>query len=700
MTLRRRRCIFLCGLGVIAGAVLPVSVAAQVPARPDTAGGRRDTLPTRVDTARARTVRPPSAPDTIRIPLPARADSMLVNDSLARGAVPLPAPPKPDTIKPPLARPEAPPILEIGAPRIYDRPALFATGSLTLSDLLGRIPGMTTMATGWLGSPTTVAAFGDMRRIRIFLDGLELDPMDLRARGTAPVSDLPLYLLEELRIERGADEVRVYATSWRVDRTTAYTRADIGTGDQNTNLYRGYFGRRYDHGEVLQFTAQQYSTQPSSRLPSSDAQRLMLRTGLTRGPWTADLYAERADGSRGLFTGQGGSAETVDTIAGVDVRRTTAYLRVGNGDPEAGRWFQAVASSHLFRGSPNGVASSTISTTPTATTTAVVPDSTSYESQYLLTGGVRRGNARASLAERFRVSDRQTSHVLSGRASYLLPRLSLSLFGEGKSFLSPARVEGALRLQPLDRVALTGSVSRSGAGTFHRVVGNAHANPVTYLPNDVILYDTTDVGTFQLAERTSYRAEAGIRLRDVWLSAGMIQRGPTTLLPPSELGRRYVGDSAIVTEGRATATTLGLRGRLWRAVNVDAWAVAWGDTSGFYRPRYQTRSELYIQTNLLDRFPRGNFGLLASLAHEYRSNTRFMASDSAQTGGKGPYHQVSALRVAEGFRSLDFKLELRVESAVVSYQFRNLLQQRFAQVPGFFGARQTQFYGVRWEFWN
>jgi hypothetical protein len=128
--------------------------------------------------------------------------------------------------------------------------------------------------------------------------------------------------------------------------------------------------------------------------------------------------------------------------------------------------------------------------------------------------------------------------------------------------------------------------------------------------------------------------------------------------------------------------------------------VAWGDSSGLYRPKYQTRSELYIQTNLLDRFPRGNFGLLASLAHEYRSNTRFMGTDSVQTGGTGPYHQVSALRVAEGFRSLDFKLEIRVQTAVVSYQFRNLLQQRFAQVPGFFMARQTQFYGVRWEFWN
>jgi hypothetical protein len=47
-----------------------------------------------------------------------------------------------------------------------------------------------------------------------------------------------------------------------------------------------------------------------------------------------------------------------------------------------------------------------------------------------------------------------------------------------------------------------------------------------------------------------------------------------------------------------------------------------------------------------------------------------------------------------------FKLEIRIQTAVVSYQFRNLLQERYQQVPGFPYPRQSQFYGVRWEFWN
>ena len=45
-------------------------------------------------------------------------------------------------------------------------------------------------------------------------------------------------------------------------------------------------------------------------------------------------------------------------------------------------------------------------------------------------------------------------------------------------------------------------------------------------------------------------------------------------------------------------------------------------------------------------------------------------------------------------------LEIRLLDATISYQFRNLLAQRFQTVPGYEMPRQTQYYGVRWTFWN
>jgi hypothetical protein len=678
--------IVLLGLGAVAGAVLPAGLGAQIPVRRDTVGGRKDTLPSRVDTAGGRRNPPPGGRDTLTIHLPPRPDA----DTTPKPLVPLPQP-KPDTIKAPLARAEAPAILEIGPARIYDRTAMFATGALTLSDLLARVPGLTEFAAGALGAPVAIGSQGDLRRIRLFLDGLELDPMDRRARGVAPVNDLPLHALEEIRIERGAEEVRVYARSWRVDRTVPYTRADISTGDQNSNLYRAFYGRRYDHGEAFQVSAEQFTTQPDRSLPSSDALNLMGRFGMTHGPWSGDAFIERTHKNRAPWRGTGDADETTQIIDGIETQRSTAYLRFGNGDPDRGRWFQAIASAQEYHGKPR----STTSVGGGTTDSTVVADSVAYESQYLLTGGVTRGLLQLSGAERFRVGGRRTSHVASGRASAVSGPLSVSLFAEGKSYLNPGRYEGTAKLSLLDRIAFIGSASRTGSGDFDRLFDEPRSGTIVDENGAFILSrlgpfvtpDTAEATRYRLAARTNLRAEAGFRFRDLWFSGGIMRRGATTLLPPGEFDTTYQKASALRAEGEATARTASIRGRLYKAVYADVWGVAWTDSTGFYRPQYQTRSELSLQTNLLDKFPRGNFGLLTSLSHEYRSSSRFpVGADSVVT--------------SPGFRVLAFKLEIRVQTAVVSYQFRNLLQEKYSEIPGFNMPRQTQFYGIRWDFWN
>lgn len=697
MTCRRVRRVLLISLGPLAGAVLPVTLAAQVPVRPDTARSLRDTTPTRVDSTRARQVRAPQGRDTVRVPTPLRADSMVKNDSLLRGIVPLPRgavrdSTKRDTIKAPLARAEAPLMLDIGAPRMFDRAAMFATGALTLSDLLGRVPGLTEFTTGWLGAPSVIASQGDLRHVRVFLDGLEIDPLGRRAQGVSALNDLPVHALEEVRIERGVEEVRVYARSWRVDRTSPYTRADIATGDQNTNLYRAYFGRRYDHGEALQLSAEQFSTQPDRRLPSSGGLHLMGRFGMTHGPWSADLFAERSDIDRAAWVGTGTSADTRDTVAALETRRTTAYARLGNGDPEVGRWFQLLIAAEGSKQSAKTATS--LATTTTSISSGL--DTTSYENQLLATGGVSLFGVRASAAARFRRAGGRTSHVASARASFDRPWLGASAFAEGKSALYPGRIEGTVKLSPLSRLAFTVSASRTGSGRFRRVFGEFSNTPVLDaagtpsarpLLDSIGAFDPTRVARFELVPRTNLRAEAGIKVRDVWVIGGILRRGATTLLPAAELDAGAARGGALRVDSQAIGATVALRGRLYRAIYVDAWAIRWNDSTGLYRPQYQSRAELYVQTNLLKRFPRGNFGLLGSLAHEYRSNARFAVMDDS-------------VRIAQGFRTVTFKLEIRIATAVLSYQFRNLLQEKYAQVPGFFMPRQTQFYGVRWDFWN
>jgi hypothetical protein len=99
------------------------------------------------------------------------------------------------------------------------------------------------------------------------------------------------------------------------------------------------------------------------------------------------------------------------------------------------------------------------------------------------------------------------------------------------------------------------------------------------------------------------------------LLGGAIRRDSVRLSPPRVFDTLFVA----TTETAATGTTAAIRGQLWRLLNVDVWGVRWND-AGFYRPQYQTRSELFLKTNMLDRFPSGNLSIQAGLLHEYRSS--------------------------------------------------------------------------------
>jgi hypothetical protein len=170
----------------------------------------------------------------------------------------------------------------------------------------------------------------------------------------------------------------------------------------------------------------------------------------------------------------------------------------------------------------------------------------------------------------------------------------------------------------------------------------------------------------------------------LWLIGGIIRRDSSLLFPPRVFGKPYIA----VASPAATGFTAAIRGPLYKALGADISAIRWNDSSGFYRPQYETRSEIYLATNWLSRFPSGNFGVRASLAHEYRSRTLFPISGAA------------GIASVPDSRTYNFHLEFRIVSAVLDYQFRNIRGDPYQTVPGYMMPRLTQFYGVRWEFWN
>ena len=608
----------------------------------DTTRTRRDTLRGRGDTAVVR--RDSTMRDTtreVRVAVPPGEDSLALRAERERQA----APPK-DTLKAPFITAEPPVLADPNGSFVWDRRDVFSTGALTVQDLLDRIPGATGIRVGWISQPSITSYLGDTRRVRVFMDGLELTEHDPRMNGIWDLTQVPLWALDDVRVERAASEIRIHMRSWRVERTTPFTRTDVYTGDQGTNLYRGLFGRRYKHGEVLQVAGQQYATDPGRNIESSDQLSALARVGIARPRWSADAFMLRHGRNRGRTY----TEPVSDTVPSVESTRTDAYARFGWGTPSRGFWAQTLAMASKYQYGGEGASS---------TVTAGSTDTTRYETQYLATGGYSRGPWRASVAQRYRTSSRRRTWSPSLRLGFESKMISASASAEGAWIDSTRRADVSVVARPLDFVFV------GGAFGLEQPRGDS-----------VVTATSPQNATFT-------RVEAGVRLfAGLWASGGLLRRDSVVLDAPTI----YRTETPLVADDAQSAVFAALRGRIWKALYADIQGIQWSDSGSFYRPKYQARSELYVSTRMLDRFPTGNFHLLASVTHDYRSHMLWPT-------------QATPLR-EKGYRTISTLIQFRIVSAEVFWNFRNVMGERYSHVPGYRLPRLSNIYGVRWEFWN
>lgn len=608
--------------------------------RADSLRARRDTLPRLRDSAAVAVPLPPDSAKADSVRARARADSIRAAEIARRAA---------DSVKAPLARAEVPTEADIGGRYRWTRDDLFASGALTLGELLGRVPGVTAFMSGWIATPHTNAYLGDFGRIRVFYDGVEMDPLDVRIGPMLDFAATPIWTLEELVVERAAEELRVYMRSWRVTKTTPSTRVDVSTGDLSSNSYRGFFGRRFANGGALQLGAQQYSTQDPRLGGDGDLLGILGRVGWAKKQWSVDAVLLRTRRSR---TEQLRIEGAGANLPGLDATRSDAYARIGYGDPERGRWLQIIAATSRFA-ETNEKTATTTPTTPGQPFVGDTSDTTASRAQYVVTGGAHVLGASVSGAARLRVFDGRWFLTPSGRVGLERGVLSLSAFAEQAVSDSTFRLDVSARVTPLPFLAFAGSVGRNSA-----IEGSDRAPTLTY------------------------RGEVGLRLGRMWASGGILSLDTTVVPAPRAYDTLY--QAAAV--GSRRGTFLAVRGPIWKAVGINLSATKW-PAGQPYLPEYQVRTELYASTSWLSRFPRGNFHILASATHEYRTQVRFPVLE-------GPDQESSQYRV------ISTLLELRLYDAVISWQYRNILGEIYSVVPGFTMPRAINYYGVRWEFFN
>ena len=561
-----------------------------------------------------------------------------------------------DTIKSPLAHAERPVLTD--ARWEWSGEALRGSGAVTLADLLERIPGATAFRANWIPAPQYIAYNGDAGRVRVFLDGVELDAIDARNRGLLDLVAMPLWQIEDVSVERAPGELRVHLRTWRVERTTPVTRTDITSGSEGTNLYRGYFGKRLHNGGAIQLAAQQYSSTSPRTGGDGSSLQVFGRVGWSRKQWSVDATWNRVSIDRSA-TARFPQYPTLMVVGATPTFKgslNNAYARVAWGDPDAkaAPWVQLIASTQGVAENHKESSTSSLVTTP-STVPKDTMDTATSRSQYVLAAGASRWGVRASATARLRAGNGRTDLSPSARLAYDRGWVSLSAYGETRGADSTQRLDAGVRLTPWRWLELAGSYG-------------------SYAPK---------AGVSEGPSFTAQRAEVTTTLWGRRLSAGVISRGLTWVAAPTAL------DSALrqVTTPAVTGTLAGIRGPIYRDLGIDISAISWA-AAGVYRPQMEVQSRLILDSSFPGKFPRNNFHLLAEAFHEHRTPIFFPTA----TGGVG--------KTSSPIDILSARLEIRIESGTVFWEGRNLFGKVYETAPGYVMPRAQQYYGLRWEFWN
>jgi hypothetical protein len=636
---------------MLMGCVAVTVAAAQPPGRPPVADSAKSTTP-------AAAAQPPASrrptPDSAAIR--AAQDSAIEarSDSLRRAYLA-------DTIRAPIARFPTARVTDPLERWRYDRRALLATGALTLADLLDRIPGTTTFRSAWAAGFHVATFHGDPRKVRLFVDGVELDAIEARQGGVLDLTDVALWTLDEVVVERTAGELRVWLRTWTVTGITPWSRADIFTGDLNTNAFRGMLGRRWRNGMSLQLGGQQVATQTGRitafgtegggrKRGDGTVQGFMGRVGWARGRLSVDALALQTGRDRDAHTARKGFTD----LPSYKGARRDGYLRLGYGDTSTGLWAQALVAAARTR--LEGLAD-TVRRPQADTGAAASTDSVRGRTQQLVAVGYRQPQWQVAFVHRARPVEGRTLQAPAARAEAWGARWGVGSHVEWSGADSTRRADLSARLTPLSWMVL-------GVALHQRRPGAATGRPGT----------------------TVRRADVLVRHRGVWLGGGVVQAEPDAAGGLAILS----ADPAVLEAPSTTGLLFSAQGRLYKDLQLEVQGTRWG-TPQYGRSRTQVRAELALVSDWRSRFPKGEFSVNARLAYDLRDPVPFYYG---QSGGE------AVTRVTERAQVVTGLLELRLQRGTLFYQYRNLTGGDYEQIPGITMPPAVQMYGIRWEFWN
>ena len=545
---------------------------------------------------------------------------------------------------------------------LFEREDLLATRALSLADLLADVPGVIRLRGGDYGVPETVTAFGlSGGEIRVLWDGFEQIPLDGAVTDLARVG---LGGIERVRVERHAGELRIELTSLRNFDARPSSLIEAGTGDANTNFFRGTFIHPRSLGGSLGFTLDRVDTNGAG---GGDSEK-----GSRTGGWLR-------------YTRHWGD----DAAVSVEARRirSTAEVTGYPGEGERGDW--------VVRGSWRPTAGLVVQGyTGRSTLTGLEVDGRlpvdRSRNQHGATANLAIGVVRASAALRLFGGSPTPSNSLDLSAVAELPEL-----GGASMSMSRESWDG-------DGAVLTRLVawSRPVAGlSLFASRESGRRGGVLYPRSSLVLVppeapEPEPAPGYRLTDRTSLRVGATLAWRDLEVSAARVTLETDSLpLLGLPMDRDGVVMPGIERTGFEVATRFPLS-FLLNGLSLDGALTAW-DEGARYLPKRAYQAGFVFHNRYL---PTGNLEVWGSLGVEGRDPMLVPVGDPALPEPAPGEILPATVPFSQSWYAL---IQVRVLQLRIFVAWENFTVRRNNQdFPGRMLPIFRAHYGIRWYLSN
>lgn len=529
----------------------------------------------------------------------------------------------------------------------WGREQLLRTRALTLTELLATLPGAVPVRTGDYGSPAGMVFNGRAGgRLRIFIDGSEEPALD----GSVPdLAQVSLGGLESVEVVRSGGETRIFLVTRQAEVPDPESTIEAGTGDLETNVFRGSFIHPRAFGGSLGLVFERLDSEGRGENGAGSLQNLWLR------------YL-RPLGDRVTVSGEIRSRGVESALP----RTPSSLTRTSRTARVRARLFEGVALD-LY------ATENRLDLTEDSTVADVARNQ-----HYGVRLGWSAGPSWGRAAFRYRnPAGRPTIQQVDVDGGF-----SRASLGGVSGRLGWERVEGEQRwawgvsawTRPLLGISLYGSLDQGVRGW------QLPAPPgLGTVPDSLAaLYpDQSDARYL--------RAGARVELGPLRVDAAALRTESDAILP---LGNRV--DRGIRPFPGEDATGFEVSGSLGLPVSgfaLEGSLQQW-DEAGIYRPERIYRGGLTFHDTF---FPTGNLELTGSVLAEGRSPMEIPVLDPG-TGfpQRVPFYQ-----------SWNAYLQIRVVTVRIFVRWDNLfIRQNNQDIPGLLLPRTRAMYGVRWTLLN